>query len=155
MGLTLLVWLPVLWACFYWDDHPLVLANTQLSSIPAMFSGDLGVAMSTPFYRPLFLLSVALDQALWPGWAPGYHLQDLAWHVLNVGLLFQVVRRRAGVFAATSAALIFGLHPVQSEAVAWVSARNDPLCAAGVIGVLWAADRERLGMVGLLTLLAA
>src|SRR5439155_21155455 len=75
----------------------------------------------------------------------GYHLVNVLLHGANVALLYLVARRLLrsafdGEFAGTRAsvaitggslfaALVFGLHPLRAESVAWVSERRDLLCA--------------------------
>src|SRR5439155_1435049 len=63
-------------------------------------------------------------------WA--FHLTNVALHALNAGLVFAVLRRLVTEDdgrAALAGALLFALHPVQSEAVAWASETKDLLSA--------------------------
>lgn len=140
---TVLCWLPVMGAGFVWDDQGLVVRNTltgDLRNLPRFFAMDLwdsaGVGEDVSgYYRPLMLASLAVDRALW-GLSPvGHHLHSLAWHLLAVAGGFQLLRARLTPAQATLAVGLFALHPVQSEAVVWVAARNDPMAAA--LG-LWA-----------------
>ncbi len=123
-----------LWtAGFVWDDLPLIVMNDSLGhleTLPALFTEDLWAAsgagrVDSGYYRPLVLLSFSLDKALFGGAALGYHLHSIAWHLLAVGLLFFLLRDIAGEAGALAGATVFSLHPVQSECVAWISARND------------------------------
>ena len=153
----LLVWLPALRAGYFWDDRSLILQNDALGHLDAIFGQDLvhrEGAAGTPFYRPLMLVSLSLDQLLAPGNPLFAHLHSLGWHLLATALLGSLVSRRLGEEAALGAMLIFGLHPIQSEAVLWLSARNDPMAAAGVIGAILCFDRGSLLGGGLLALMA-
>ena len=69
--------------------------------------------------------------------ASGYHLVNVALHVLNALLLFEVLRRTtrskaepAGAIGPSAfVALLFAVHPTHVESVAWVAERKDVLCA--------------------------
>jgi len=80
-------------------------------------------------YRPVRTLDFAVDLA-WFGASPvGFHLRSILYHV--IGALFVLLLLRqwgAGEPAATLGALVFALHPVQVEAVAWITSRGDLLC---------------------------
>ena len=86
------------------------------------------------YYRPLVMLSFALDARLWGGAAAGFHFTNVACHVAVaalVGTLAAAVRLGAG--PALASALVFVAHPVQTEAVTYVSGRTDVLCALFVL----------------------
>lgn len=142
-------WARALGATFFWDDHALVLRNPQVTApdLRALFLQDLFAGSglgASPFYRPLTVLSLAVDHAL-AGEAPWlYHLQSVAWHLLAVALLVTLARPRIGGPRAVAAGAIFGLHPILSEAVVWISARNDVMAGALVLGALLAFDRGRV-----------
>ncbi len=76
------------------------------------------------YFRPFFAAGLVLDYKLFGLWAPGWHLHSLLWHLLNVALLFSLLRRM-GVDSARAvlAAVALGLHPVAVEPVGWISAR--------------------------------
>jgi len=88
------------------------------------------------FYRPVFLLWMRINfelSALSP-W--GWHLLSIAKHVLVSALLgmlvWKLLRDR---LAALGAAILFALHPAQTESVSWVTV-PDPLMSAGLLGAL-------------------
>lgn len=159
------VYLPALSLGFVWDDHALIFDYGEVLADPALLVrgllADLWAVGDQPivdsgYYRPLMLLSLAIDRALF-GLAPwGYHLHSLAWHLLCVGLLHQLLRRLAEPPAALAGAVLLGLHPLNSEAVIWIAARNDLIAAAlslAALLVLWPtrAAAGRLVAGGLLT----
>jgi protein O-mannosyl-transferase len=162
LAVTALCYASLAAAGFVWDDKPLVLDNTvthSLANLPAFFTLDLwetagGVESESGYYRPLMLLSLALDRALWGLSPAGHHLHSLAWHLLAVGLLSALLRECVPTIPAMAGATLFALHPVQSEAVAWVAARNDLMVAALVFGAVLALKREKLVLGGLLALAA-
>lgn len=95
-------------------------------------------------YTPVRDLSHALDWHLF-GDEPGpHHLQGLLLHALATAALFVLVRRLGGPpVAAAAAALLFAVHPLQVEAVAWISGRTVPLSGAFLLWsmVAWHAGR--------------
>jgi hypothetical protein len=145
-----------LWtAGFVWDDVPLILMNDalgRLDRVPSLFAEDLWSTsgageVHSGYYRPLVLLSFSLDKAMFGDQPLGYHLHSLAWHLLAVVALVAVLKDLVGEGAGLAGATVFALHPVQSECVAWISARNDLMAAAlclGCIAVLQGRGRSRL-----------
>lgn len=79
------------------------------------------------YYQPFTALSFMLDAYLTTDWASRafqFHLTNLLLHVLNVALVFLLVLRLSqSVLWAALCALLFGVHPLQVESVAWVSQR--------------------------------
>ena len=147
-ALTIATYSGALMAGFVWDDVPLVLQNRTTGSFSntwLWFSSDLWAGAGsegwdTGYFRPLMLMSLALDNLVWPGSEAGHHLQSLAWHMTAVLLLYRLLRCLVAPLPALSAVAIFSLHPLQSEAVIWVASRNDPMGAAflfaGVLALL-------------------
>lgn len=88
------------------------------------------------YYRPLLVLSFHLDNFLTGCNIYSMHLHNVFLHVLN-GLLVLVCARNlfvaydveTDVYAPLFAALLFALHPVNTEAVNWISGRTDLLAA--------------------------
>ena len=79
-------------------------------------------------WHPLTWLSVMLDVQLFGLDARGHHATSLAFHALNTGLVFALMRRFGlGRGASVFAAGLFGLHPLHVESVAWVAERKDVL----------------------------
>jgi len=158
IGLLLLtagVYLRGLWAAgFVWDDVPLILMNQalgRLDQLPGLFAGDLWAAsgageVDSGYYRPLVLLGFSLDKVVFGEAALGYHLHSLAWHLLAVGALYVLLKDIAGEGGALAGATLFALHPVQSECVAWISARNDLMAAAfSLLALIAVLHRGRSG----------
>lgn len=115
----------------YFDDTEYVLKN------PAVLAG-LGIDGAqwafTSFYmsnwHPLTWLSHMLDVSLFgvePGWA---HLHNVALHGINSLLVYALLLRYSGSWAkACVLSLIFLVHPLHVESVAWIAERKDLLCA--------------------------
>ncbi len=81
-------------------------------------------------WRPLVQLSFAAQQWIW-GWNPTpIHLWALGWHLLAAAVLIWALAARTGVLAAWLGALVFAVHPLQVESLAWASALGGPLSTA-------------------------
>lgn len=120
-----------------WDDGWYVLNNPLIQSWS--FANLKGIATETVIrnYAPLTIFSFLIDYTLWGGWAGGYHAFNMALHAINAVLVFLLIRLltgRAGLAAAT--AILFAVHPVQVESVAWVSSRKGLLSGAFMLGSL-------------------
>jgi Flp pilus assembly protein TadD len=92
-------------------------------------------------YRPILVASYSIDRALWGPSAAGYHAVNLAIHLGTVVLVFVLGRRltRDGSAAACAAGL-FALHPVNAEAVNYITARSSSLTAVSVLAAIWASE---------------
>jgi tetratricopeptide (TPR) repeat protein len=87
-------------------------------------------------YRPLLLLSFAIEWQLWDGKPLGFHLVNVLLHAVVSGLVFVFLSRFFPRWSSLLGALVFAVHPVHTEAVANVVGRGEVLSA---VWVLWAA----------------
>ena len=122
---TLAAYLPALSAGFIWDDQPGHVTRPELTSLAGL--GRIWTEPgATQQYYPLLHSAFWLEHRLW-GDAPfGYHLVNLLLHATAAGL-FATVLRRLAVPGAALAALLFALHPVCVESVAWISEQKNTL----------------------------
>src|ERR1051326_1239125 len=105
---------------FVFDDLLLVIGNSRIRHL------NLGLLLNS--YRPLRDISYAVDFALWGEHPFGFHATNMVIHAANVLLVFTLIRRFTGGLAtATLAALIFAVHPIQTDAVTYISGRRDIL----------------------------
>jgi tetratricopeptide (TPR) repeat protein len=153
---TFVVFAPALRNDFVnWDDPEMVVFNTGVRGLgPAQIRWAFTTFHSS-LYHPLTWLSLSVDYVLWGGEPWGYHLTNILLHALNAGLTFLLTRRliatalgdngRATSSAAAFAALLFALHPMRAEPVAWVTARRDLLAAFFVLSTLLAYLRAVAG----------
>lgn len=134
--ITLITFSPVFTAGFTnWDDPVLVTENRLIrslnaESISAMFSFH--SLREFRHYIPLVLLSFAVEYQI-AGLEPGlYHTTNVVIHCLNAVLvLWFTFRLTQNVPLALLTALLFSIHPLRVESVAWVTERKDVLSAAG------------------------
>ncbi|MBI3994381.1 MAG: tetratricopeptide repeat protein [Nitrospirae bacterium] len=130
---------------FVWDDHQFVSGlNAAVTDTPHFFRYAISAVLETDTltYRPLFLISYALDTLLWGRNPAGFHLTNILLHVLVTLLVFRLATQwaesaRVGGFSAA----VFAVHPIHSEAVAWISGRADLLVALFVLTALLYAFR--------------
>jgi hypothetical protein len=153
-------------AGFVFDDYALVVFNESirdLRQVGAFFTNDLWAFADTQvasgYYRPLMTLSLALDWQIAGAEPPLYHLHSLLWHLAAVLALHRLLLGLTRPLPALLGATLFALHPLQSEAVVWVSARNDLMAAALLLGSLMVlrptdASRWRVGLGAVLALAA-
>lgn len=123
---------------FQFDDYNVIVHNPAVHSIGAWFD-------SMPGIRPLLKLSYTLNWIAGPG-TFGFHLVNVTVHAANavlVYLLLQALRRphAAGDLVPFLAALMFALHPVQTEAVTYICGRSTSLMALFYLGALLAYVR--------------
>jgi protein O-mannosyl-transferase len=118
---------------FVWDDWPQIVNSPIIrswSNLPRAFTSDLWyhVARHQVYYRPLFVAWSMLNYTLF-GFRPwGWHLGALLLHLGAVASVFWLARRLGlEYWTAALAALIFALHPIHIEPVAWVSAASDTM----------------------------
>ncbi|MBI2511717.1 MAG: tetratricopeptide repeat protein [Opitutae bacterium] len=121
---TFVAYLPSLRGDFLWDD-----AGHVTSPALQSWSGLLRVWFEpgvTQQYYPVLHSAFWLEHALWGDATLGYHLVNVLWHALSA-CLFVALLRRLAVPGATLAGLLFALHPVCVESVAWISEQKNTL----------------------------
>jgi len=119
---VLLAYFNALGGAFQFDDYNVIVNNPAVHSFAAW-------AESMPGIRPLLKFSYALNWTL--NEAPfGFHLFNVVIHAINTVLVYRLLRSLgAAPWAPLFAALLFALHPVQTEAVTYISGRSVSLMA--------------------------
>ncbi len=118
---------------FIWDDEYLILNNSQIKSfihIGNVFKTYVGYGSENinNFYRPIQEISNMIDYFLWGEYSFGFHLTNVILHALVGVMVFLFLFYLAGdILTAAVAALFYVVHPVHSEAVAYVAGRADSL----------------------------
>ncbi|MBK7171608.1 MAG: tetratricopeptide repeat protein [Gammaproteobacteria bacterium] len=132
LALTTLAYLNSFSAIPQFDDYAVIIDNPQVASLARWWR-------SMPGMRPLLKLSYALNRSL--GGLFGFHLLNLLLHAANVLLVLALLhhllpaRNRAAAFVG---ALLFALHPVNTEVVTMLSGRSVSLAAMWLLGSLLA-----------------
>ena len=127
-----------------WDDRIHIAGN---ASVTEARWGELLARPVGDYYRPVVFASFALEHAIHGGSAGKLHATNVALHVIAAwlflaALLAMGANGRSGA-GAVWAALIFALHPVQTEAVTYISGRTDLLAAIFSLATLILYARAR------------
>jgi tetratricopeptide (TPR) repeat protein len=130
---------------FVWDDTHTIVNNRAIDSLseaPRWFTQpETTSTLRETNYRPILVASYAVDVALWGRRPGGFHAVNIAIH-LGVVLLTYVLALRAWgrPAGALAAAALVALHPINGEAVNYISARSSLLSAAFVLAAVLAWD---------------
>lgn len=122
-----------------WDDKVNVLDN-QL--VRVLSWERIKLIFETPeingLYMPLPIISWALNYKI-GGLDPfGYHLVNLALHLGISCLVFFIIKQLTGhIWTAFLTALLFGIHPMHVEPVAWITGRRDLVYSIFLVGSMW------------------
>ncbi|KJJ84735.1 Tetratricopeptide TPR_2 repeat protein [Candidatus Omnitrophus magneticus] len=123
----------IIFADFVWDDKFLVFENPLLRA-PLwsfeIFRQDIACSnfSNTIYYRPIQILSYALDYRLWAISPAGYHLTNILFHFINALLVYYFsLKISKNKIAAAIAGTIFVSHPLNSGVVSYISSRADIL----------------------------
>ncbi len=132
--LGLSVYLNSLKGTLFWDDEVTVVNNIfirhPIKYLGKIFSASYhsGAGETLNFYRPLTTLFFAFDYQIWRLNPFGYHLSNVALHILNGILIFFLLRRIFATYLlGMCCAILFLVHPINSEAVNYISNRSDLL----------------------------
>ena len=139
---------------FLFDDNNLIVRNEWIHHWSSLGSQCLnaitaGANVHGTFYRPLQTILYTIVYHV-SGLTPiGYHLLNVTLHAINACLVFVLGRKlNFRYWASLLAALVWAVHPIQTEAITYMSGTADPLfgffCLLGVIAVLPDFTPERM-----------
>ena len=123
--ITLLAYIPAMRGGYIWDDNAHITENAALHSVDGLKKIWFEPKV-LPQYYPLVHTTFWVEYHLWQLHPFGYHVVNVLLHSLNAILLLLVLRclRVPGGWLA---ALLFALHPVEVESVAWITERKNVL----------------------------
>lgn len=148
---------------FAYDDVAVIQLAERVHSLanaPGFFTQGYWADAELALYRPLTMLSFAIDWAVSGGDAAWFLFMNALWNAAACVLAFLLLLRFTGLAAAFAGALLFATHPVHVEAVANIVGRAELIAATCMFGslLLWpsihSADRRRTAAVALLFALA-
>lgn len=150
---------------FVYDDNRQIERNQLVQDVSQFgkamtsdvwaFKGD-GKAVASNYWRPTFVFWMILNFQMF-GLAPaGWHLLNILLHVGVCVLAYLLMRRwNLSEMIAAAIALVFAVHPVHTESVAWIAGSPDLLFAAALLGALWFVQELAEGKSNLLNWAAA
>ncbi|MFP6621677.1 MAG: tetratricopeptide repeat protein [Pirellulaceae bacterium] len=135
LAVTLVAYLPATGCGYIWDDDDYVLENRTLRSAAGLqrIWCEIG---ATPQYYPMVHTSYWIEYHIWGLHPTGYHLVNILLHAFNAILLWKILRflQVPGAFLA---GLLFALHPVHVESVAWITERKNTLSGCFYLLSAW------------------
>jgi len=145
--------LPALGSQFVlWDDDMNFTDNPSYRGLSASHLRWMFTTLYAGHYQPLSWLTLGLDYTIWAMNPTGYHLTNLLLHAANALLVYRVIVALVpgvGARAALVGALLFAIHPLRVESVAWATERRDVLSAlfylATLLGYLRLVQAKRDG----------
>jgi Tetratricopeptide repeat len=192
LAVTFLAFANTLWNQFAYDDTTQILRNEQIrnrsrgeffAKLPMAFTKEVwfwrvkqdqdpnkDAGPTTPYYRPLFTVYLMVGWAMFGNneepakTSPvGWHVINVLMHLLAVSFVYLILKRITGDIKLTAiATLLFALHPLRVESVAWISGVTDLFLALFILPSFYLYIRYResgkknyLGGSVLLFLLAA
>lgn len=137
---TLVAFLPMLENGFVWDDDANLVNNPDYGGLGWHQLRWMFTSFHLGHYIPLTWLTFALDYLVWGMDPAGYHLTNLVLHMTNTVIVYAIAVRLlaaalptvgagiAGRLGSAGAAVLFAVHPLRVESVAWATERRDVLC---------------------------
>ena len=145
--ITCILYVPALNNQLVYDDRAYISENLLIRSLDIESLYTMFKSFSVGNWHPLTTISYAIDYAFWGLDPRGYHLTNIILHGINTLLVFilvvQLTVKATGskstpgmalsvseqaMIVAGVTAVLFGVHPLRVESVAWVSERKELLC---------------------------
>lgn len=140
------IYYPALFAPLNTIDDPGMysyLLNTDDFSLRSIFSPNGG-----NYFRPVLIVSYMMDKYVWGLEESFMHLENIIFHLLNTLMVYAIARRVVMLKNIRSEmvpfcmALFFAIHPLHTEAVAWIAGRTDLLAAFFLFLSVWLLLRQ-------------
>ena len=125
---------------YFVTENPVVQGGLTLAGVKAAFTG-----VYASYWAPLLWLSFMVDQTVSGGAPWSFHLTNVVLFALSAGLLFLLAVSWTGgrLGVSLAAALLWALHPIRVESVAWITERKDVLSGIFFLLGLWCYTRAR------------
>ena len=122
-----------------WDDLPHILENPSIQKLDAHHVQTIFQSTIHKTYIPLTILSFAIEKHFFGLDPKIFHMTNIFLHAGVVAAIFLLgLRMGLGLIAAFLSAVLFGIHPMHVESVAWVTERKDVLYAFFYLLALYA-----------------
>lgn len=122
----------------YFDDQSLIIENapilSEFKNIGLVFTSDAFFSASKYYYRPILNLSLMIDMNIGGVLPFIYHFSNILIHILVACLIYRLfIKLSYSRYLAALFSALFIVHPVLTQAVAWIPGRNDSLLALFVL----------------------
>jgi tetratricopeptide (TPR) repeat protein len=144
IAVTFAAYYPALRNGFIWDDDRYIERNYQLRTPKGLERIWLEPLKAEPQYYPLTHTTLWVEFHFWRLRALGYHLDNFGLHAAGAVMLWRILRR-LNVRGAWAAAIVFAVHPLQVESVAWATERKNVLSGFFYFLSLWAYLQTKWG----------
>jgi protein O-mannosyl-transferase len=142
LSVTFLAFANTIWNGFAYDDTTQILQNQLIrswSNLPDALTKEVWfwrvlqdkdpnkqMGPTTPYYRPVFIVYLMAGWWLFEDSPAPWHIANIIMHLLAVYFAFKILERITGDLRLTAiATLLFAVHPLRSESVAWISGVTD------------------------------
>jgi protein O-mannosyl-transferase len=130
-----IAYLPTLSNEFVWDDDALLTNNDFIKSPDGLYK--FWYATEQMDYWPVTYSTLWIEWRLWGMHSTGYHINSLILHIV-ASLLIWVILKKLSIPGAFLAAIIFAVHPVNVESVAWIAQRKNLMAMLFfLLSILW------------------
>ncbi len=116
------------------DDELLIIDNPKVHGLTLENVKKIFSSYDPELYVPVSLLTYQIEYSLFGLNPIAYHITSLILHIINVILIFLIFKQLFSRKSALIVSLIFAVHPLNVEAVGWISGRKDVLVA---VFMLW------------------
>jgi tetratricopeptide (TPR) repeat protein len=131
---------------FLWDDIAQIIASNLTNSVgnlPSIFK----TGQANIFYRPVFLSWLTIIRSISGDGVFLFHFSQLFLHITNTVLIFLIFKRFLGDKTSFLLSLVFLVHPMNVEAVAYISAVSDPLFVFFGLSSFLLMVRQNIGLL--------
>lgn len=150
IAITSIVYLPVINNDFIaMDDSYYVTDNEMIKDLNVENFFDFFHTKVAGNIQPLTMLSLSVDYHFWKLNASAYHIHNVILHILNSLLVFLFIFLLSGkkLFVSFLTSILFAIHPLHVESVAWISERKDVLYTfyfiAGLISYIYYKQKNK------------
>ena len=138
--LILLVYWPAVKGGYALDDEYMITQSPVISAPDGLYR--IWCTTEEPDYWPLTYTTFWLEHRLWGNDPLGYHAVNVVLHIISV-LLIWVILSKLSIPGAFLAALLFAIHPVNVESIAWIAQRKNALAMVFfLLSILWYLEGE-------------
>lgn len=131
--LGIIVYFNALFNDFVWDDYSQIVNNPlvhSIANIPSLFSGSTFYfegSIQGIYYKPLLSLAYTLIYTIFGNQAFAFHLGQIALHIVNSIIILLILKRFISLPLSIFGSVLFLVHPINTEAVAYISPVQEPL----------------------------